>query len=262
MRSLGHHHVSRSNAVAVKSEVLVAAIGDQCFGNRRKDFTQPIGVRLHAASKALIGQIDDRQHCSIGQPAGNLIPLRIGIVDPGGVVAAAVQQECVSGRSLSDRKSQRIHVDQTRLGRMNEAFELQPEIGNDLRMVWPTGRAHPDTLHTRALGQCQRNPHRAGAAGGLHTVDPPAKRRIGLAEYPRHQCMDKAHVAFWAKVSLGILRIEQHLFCRLDCAKHWRIALSGPVDADAKIDLGGTRIFVVELDQRKKRVGGLLGKVG
>ena len=53
----------------------------------------------------------------------------------------------------------------------------------------------------------------------------------------------------------------QSLFCLLDRAEHRRVALSGLVDADAKVDFRRPRIGVVELDQREQRVGGLLGEV-
>jgi len=70
--------------------------------------------------------------------------------------------------------------------------------------------------------------------------------------------MDEAHVAFRAEVGLGILLGDQLPFGRLDRAEHRGRPLVGSIDAHAKIDLVGARVGIVELDQRKKRVGGLL----
>jgi hypothetical protein len=70
--------------------------------------------------------------------------------------------------------------------------------------------------------------------------------------------MDKAHVALGAQIGLGHLRLQQFRLGRLHRREHRRGARVGAIDADAKVNLVLTRVFIVELDQRKKRIGGLL----
>jgi hypothetical protein len=70
--------------------------------------------------------------------------------------------------------------------------------------------------------------------------------------------MDKAHVALGAQIGLGHLRFEQFRLGRLDRREDRRGARVGAINADAKVNLVLTRVFIVELDQRKKRIGGLL----
>ena len=66
--------------------------------------------------------------------------------------------------------------------------------------------------------------------------------------------------ALGAEVGFGGLLVDQLALGGLDRAEHRGFALTGAVDADAEVDLVGTRIGVVELDQREERVGRLLGE--
>ena len=128
-------------------------------------------------------------------------------------------------------------------------------------MVGPAGGAHPHPRHPGAFGQSQGQPHRAGAAGGLHPIDAPIHRRIRGAKHIGHQRMNKAHIALWPEIGLGDLRLNQSLFRRLDRAEHRGIALAGAIDPDAKVNLIGPWIIVVKLDQREQRISGLLFEI-
>ena len=72
--------------------------------------------------------------------------------------------------------------------------------------------------------------------------------------------MDKAHIAFRAKVCLGILFGEEFLLRRFHRREDRGRPIVGAVDADAEVDLVGARVRIVELDEREKRVGGLLSQ--
>ena len=262
LRGVFHHHVDRTDAVAIEPEVLVAAVGDQSLGHFGKDPAQAISVLFHPGTEALVGQIDDRQQPLGLEQRGDLVPLGVAVIDPAGVVAAAVQQDRVARFGLADGGAQRVHVHLSRLGSVDEALELEPEVGDDLRVIGPARRAHPDAGCARTLRQCQCQPHRAGAARGLHAVDPAALGRIVLPEHVRQQRVDEAHVAFRPEVGLRILCFQQLALGRLDAGEHRSGAAVGAVNAHAEIDLVGPGISVVELDQREQRVGGLLLKVG
>src|SRR5690606_1306757 len=80
--------VQRAHAVAVETEVLVARISDQGLGYRREYGARAIGVFVQTVAQALIGKVDDRQYRLARQKRGDLVPLRRGIVDAGGIVAA------------------------------------------------------------------------------------------------------------------------------------------------------------------------------
>jgi len=143
---------------------------------------------------------------------------------------------------------------------MAESLQRHSQILENLCMVRPARRAHPHGTDAGTPGQRGREPHRAGAAGGLHAFDPPAHGRVGLAEDIGHQRVDELHVALGAEVGLGILLIDQLLLGRLDRGEHRRVALPGAIDAYPEVDLVGARIGTIELDQGEERVGRLLGK--
>ena len=262
LRRIGNHRVNRAHAVAVHAKVLVAAIGDQRFRHGGQHAAHAIGVFFHALAQPLIGQIEHRQHAARRDQGSDFVPVGVRVIDPGRVVAAAMQQHRVLRASLGQRTAQRVHIDDAGLGRVVEGLQFQPQIGKDLRVVRPAGRAHPDPLHPGLLGQRHGQPHAAGAAGGLHPVDPPVHRRIGRAEHVRHQRVDKAHVAFRPQIGFGILRFEQLRLSRLDRGEHRGRPRIGAIDAHAQVDLVGPRVGVVELDQREQRIGGLLCKIG
>ncbi len=258
-RSVRSHGVERADAVAIKPEVLVARIGDQRFRNRTKHLAQAIGVGLHARTQPLIGKIENRQDTSLGEQRRDFVPLCFGVINPGRVMAAAVQQHCVTRLGLRQRRLERIEIGKTVGGHVAERLQLGARSRHDLRVVGPRRCAHPDALDARTLCHFDRKTHRAGSARSLHAFDLRAVE-IG-AENIGDQRVNEAHVAFRAEVCLRILRFDQLRFSRLDRLEHRRAAFGRAIDADAKVDLVLARVGIVELDQRQQRIGGLRGKV-
>ena len=258
------HDVERADAVAVEPEVLVAAIGDQRLGHAGEHFAHAIGVLIHPVAKPLVGQIEHRQQRLFGKQRGNLVPLRGRVIDPCRVVAAAVEHDRIAALRRRDSRTQSVHVNRAIGSGMREGLQIKRQVGEDLRVVGPARRTHPHPRNARLLCQPQRQPHSAGAAGGLHPLDPApktgAKTGIVPAEDVRHQRMDEAHIAFGAEIAFGILRFQQPRFGRLDRVEHRGIALPGAIDPHPEINLVGARIRIVELDQREQRIGRLLGQ--
>ena len=168
-----------------------------------------------------------------------------------------MQQQHVAFTRIGQRALQRIEIGRPAVRRMSEGGQFEAEVAYDLRVVRPARRAHQHARRPGALGQRQRQAHRAGAAGGLHPIDTSAMGRIA-AEDIRHQPMDEAHVAFRPEIGLGVLLIDKLLLGRLDRTEHRRGALPRAIDPHAEIDLVGTRIGVVQLDQREEGIGRLL----
>ena len=129
-------------------------------------------------------------------------------------------------------------------------------------MVGPARRAHPETLDARALGHRKGEAQRARTAGSLHPLDAAAHGGISLAENIRHQRIDETHVALGAEIGLGGLGLDQLLLRRLDRGENRGGTVLGAINTNAEVDLGGPGISVVELDQRQKRIGGLLREIG
>ena len=50
--------VRSTDALAIQAEILVAAVGDEGFGNSRKHGAKPCRIILEAVAKPLIGKID------------------------------------------------------------------------------------------------------------------------------------------------------------------------------------------------------------
>jgi hypothetical protein len=73
--------------------------------------------------------------------------------------------------------------------------------------------------------------------------------------------MDEAHVALGAEVGFGVLNLQQLFLGGLHRLEHGRGAGVGAVDAHAQVNLVLAGVRIVELDQRQKRVGGLLLEV-
>ena len=252
------HHVDRADAVAVEAEILVAAIGDDRLGHFGEDPAYAVGIPLHPLAEALVGKVEQRQHAVLRDELGDLVPFGRRIVDAGGIVAAAVEQDRIARRRIAQRGAQRFHIRRA-VGRgVLEIPRLEPEVLQDLRVVGPARRTHQHFADARPLGQRRRQPYRAGAAGGLHALNPALHRGI-FAEHERHQRMDELHVALGAEISFRILFLDQLALGRLDRTEHRRAALAGAVDADAEVDLVGPRVLVVQLDQREQRVGRLGG---
>ena len=139
---------------------------------------------------------------------------------------------------------------------MIESLPFKVDIAENLRVIGPAGRAHMDFGHPGILRQRHRQTHRAGAARGLHPLEPPAHGCI-RAENIRHQRIDKTDIAFRPQIAFGILRIDERLFRRLDRAEHRGGALAGAIDAHAKVNLVRAFVSGVEFDQRQQRIGRL-----
>jgi hypothetical protein len=173
-----------------------------------------------------------------------------------------VEQDRVARLGGGDGGAQRFHVGVAGGGVMREGLQLAAEVGENLGVVRPAWRAHPEARHARTLGHGEGEAQRAGATGCLHAVDATGGQwRRAAPEDIGFQPLDEAHVALWPEVGLGLLGLQQDLLGRLDRAEHRGITLAGAIDPDAEVDLVGPRIDVMELDQREQRVGGLLGQV-
>ena len=249
--------VECADTVAILAEILVAGIGDEGFRHRGQHGAHPGGVFLQPLPEALIGRVDNREGAAAGKSVGNRVPVGGGVIDPGGVVAATVQQHRLVCGGIVDDVEHRVEIGSAVMAGVRESHQLQPEIGEDLCVVGPARHAHVDALHARLLCQRQREPHRAGAPRGLHPRNAPAHVGIGGAEHIGHQRLDEAHVAFRAEIGFGVLGIDQHLLRRLDRGEHRRCAVLGAIDPDAEVDLVAARIGGVEADQGEEGVGRL-----
>ena len=200
--------VESADAVAILAEVLVAGIGDEGFGHRSKHGAHSGGVFLEPLAEALIGAIDDREGAAAGKGIGNRGPVIGGVIDAGGVVTAAVDEHGFVVAGIVDGIEHRVEIRSAIMARMREGQQLHAEIGEDLRMVGPARHTHVNALHAGLLRQRQREPHRAGAARGLHPVDASAHARVSGAEDIGHERGGEAHVALGAEVGFACLCID------------------------------------------------------
>jgi hypothetical protein len=146
-------------------------------------------------------------------------PILGGVVDPGGIVAAAVEQHQIAGASAVDRRDQRSEIGAAVGIGVVEGRHFHPQILEDLRVVRPARDTQMDPAGPGALRQRRGQPDGAGAAGGLHSGDAPAHGRV-FAEDVGHQCLNETHVAFGAEIALGLLLFEQIGLRTLDGGEH------------------------------------------
>ena len=198
----------------------------------------------------MIGDIDDGQRLAIGQGLRNRVPLVGRVVDAGRVVAASVQQHRIARSRAADRGQHSVAVGHPFGRRVIEGYRFQAQIVKDLLVIGPARRAHVNAFCPRLGRQGSRQPNGARAPRGLHALDAAAHGGI-LAEYPRHQPIDEAHVPFGTEIGLAVLKFVQDVLGILDRSEDRGFAGIGAIDPYAQIDLVGAIVGVVELDQRE-----------
>ena len=78
---------------------------------------KPARILLETAPEALIGDVDERQQSALGDDASDLVPLVVGEVGAGRIMAAAVKQHDVARTRVVQRIDHRLEADGTRRGR-------------------------------------------------------------------------------------------------------------------------------------------------
>ena len=257
---IARHRIERAHAIAIHAEVLVTAIGDESLWHSVQNLAQAVSILFHTMAQPLIGQINDRESAASRKCLGNSVPFLVRIVDASRVMARAVEQHSVIRACVVDRIENRLEVGAAICAGMLEPLRLKRDVVEDLRVVGPAGLADVQPIHASLLRERDRKPDSACAARRLHTGDTAAHRRIATEDVG-HQTIDEAHVAFWSKVRLAVLRFDQFALGLFDCSENGRVALPRAVNTNAKVDLVMPLISSVHFYQGEQRIGRLRGKV-
>jgi len=160
-----------TDTLAIETEILVAAIGDQQFGAVRRDYADAGGILGKPVAQPLIGEIDEGQQTAFGHNFGQRLPLRHIEIGAGWIVTAAVQQYRVPafgvGQGIDyfiEAKPLSCDID------VPVRCQLQSRRVEDRGMVRPGWRTDMDPC----VGLCPSDQfgaqsQRASAAGRLQT---------------------------------------------------------------------------------------------
>ena len=184
--------------VAVKPEILVAALRDDRLLDPTHHQPRTGGVGLEAVAEALIGKIDERDQAALDDEARQFVPLVEAEVGSGRIVAAAVEQHQVARARVLERGHHPVEVRACGCSCRNNGS--RPSRGQ-LRRAGDRGSA-------RWAGR-----RRCGVPGMLHQV---------RAE---PQCAASAEVCI-PTIRRSAASASPNVICRVSSAK--RVSPSGP----------------------------------
>ena len=128
-------------------------------------------------------------------------------------------------------------------------------------MIWPGRTAHENAcLRVGRREKLETEPERAAAARRLKARNTIIAGMFAKHDRPKH--FGKALVARASEIGLALLRRVQAALGFLDDLQDRRVARAVTENADADVDLVGTRIGVDEADQRNERVAVNGRKIG
>ena len=245
----------RADAVAIATEILVAALRDDHFVARPENAAQPVSILVQPAPEALVGDVDERDQPACRDQRGHLVPLLVVQVGAGRIVAAAMEQHDVAGLGLGQCGAHRVEPHRAAGAIVIGIFDqIEPDRVDDRRMVGPGRRSdqHPRIGIERAISS---NPSRSAPQppGVCNTDDALV---VGMfAEQDRAQQFGEALVAGAAEIGFGFLRLDQPLLGRLHHLEDRGAALAIAEHADPDVDLVWPRIGIAKRNQREQRIG-------
>ena len=120
------HHGQATNAFTVQGEDLREGVTHQYRQPGAGSGTDGIGVFFHTRAKALVGNVEERDQVTGLQHLDHRIPLGMGEIRPGWVMAAWVQQH-------NTARWQRVQLFQQRVNAHAVRFAVEPRIGRHLK---------------------------------------------------------------------------------------------------------------------------------
>ncbi|MNX99130.1 hypothetical protein D3C86_1315630 [compost metagenome] len=250
-------HAQAAAALAIQREVLRERVGHQCRHVLAGQFAHGEGVVVEPRAKALVGHVHEGQQLARLEHRDDLAPLVLVQVHTGRVVAAGVQQHDATLRNGFDGRQHGVELQAARGGVVVRVrIHLEAGALEDHAVVLPARVADP---HLRggevALQEVGTHAQRAGAAQRLQRGD--AAFGAGGAVFAKHQRLHGLAVAGNAshrQVGARAHVREQRGFGFGHGLHHRQAAFAVEIDADAQVDLVGTRVLLEVLVEREDRV--------
>ena len=255
---LGHHR-QRADPLAIEREGLGEGTGHQEIhaGFCEEPHGRRIGV--DPVTKALIGDVQERHEPALAAGVHHLLPLRIGQVDAGRVVAARVQHHDRGGRQRAKRRQHLLELHAV-AGRVVVGIGVDGEAGRleERAMILPAGVADPDLrIGDEAADEVGANLECTSAAQGLYGGDTLVgeKWRVAAEQQPLDSLVVLGEPVD-GYVATGRRLLQPQGLGLAHGLKQRDLAGVVVVDPDPQIDLAGTGVGDECLGQPQDGVAG------
>ena len=170
-------------------------------------------------------------------------------------MAACMQQHEVPCRYTAQRVQHLVDVDDVLVGIVVRVrFQIQARAPEKRYVIRPGRLTRPDRrIGSRSQDKAGSNAQRTRSAGRLNRHQAIRIDAVREGEF-LHRGVER-RVAGRPDIGLATLRVHQALLGNLDYIEHRRLALGRAKDANAQVNLLGTRVIVVFGNQAENRVG-------
>ena len=247
-----------ANAFVVQTEVFrVGARHNQLFVQRGK-CAQAFGIFFQTASKALVGEVKQRQPTFFNRQICQLLPLLQRRVDTGWVMAAAMEQHHVTRLGFIQARQQAVEVEGMLFRIVVVIFAyFQARSAKDALVVRPAWVADPNALHVSVFcEEIRRYAQCACAAWGLSGARAfVTNDAVAFAEQQLLRAATKLRNTINTEIVFGGLILQQILLSFFNAGQHRRLAGLIFINTNPEIDFSRAFVGAKQIGQAQNWVG-------